>query len=72
MRMNPPNKDYSTLTDEPHPLQYVPVEGLDVEVVPLVGAGVEANAGGVGERVDASVDEIQLLRRWRGNNRDEN
>lgn len=36
-----------------------------MEVVPLVGAGEEAKAGGDGEGDDGSFDEIQLLRGWR-------
>lgn len=53
-------------------IAYAPIQRLDVEEVPLVGAGKEADAGGVGEGVDASFDDNQLLRSWRGKHKDVN
>lgn len=54
VRMNPLQQSSLVL--------YAPIQRLDVEVVPLVGAGKEANAGGEGEGVHSSFDDLQLLR----------
>lgn len=39
----------------------VPVQGLDVDVLVLVGARNEADAGGDGEGLDCSQDDVHLL-----------
>lgn len=63
MRMNPLQQASLVL--------YAPIQRLDVEVVPLVGAGKEANAGGEGEGAHSSFDGLQLLRSWRRKHREE-
>lgn len=63
---------YTIVHQQSSLILYVPIQRLDVEVVPLVGARKEANAGGVGEGVDTTFDDLQLLRSWRGKRKEEN
>ena len=41
---------------------FTPVLGVDANVVPLRSAGLEADAGGGGERVQAALDDGLLTR----------